>query len=195
MKKILYFLRLSLTLMLVCGVSAGALAATYSITQPIVKEREDREMREKYEDLLKIFKVDGAMLEESSEALEKGKEVVEGLEAVFDVSKDGKKIGVVVMTGSSGYGGPVKAAVAINNDGTIAGIKVLDISGETKGVGSRVIEEPGFIEQFTGKAVSDPLKISTDIDAISGATITSRAIAQDVGDAAKVFKEFAVSGK
>lgn len=181
--------------MLVCGIAAGALAATYSITQPIVTEREDREMREKYKDLLKLFKVEGAGLEENIEALEKGKESIEGLEAVFNVSKDGKKIGVAVMTGSSGYGGLVKAAIAINNDGTIAGIKILDVSGETKGVGSRVVEEPEFIEQFAGKTVNDTLKIGSDVDAISGASITSRAVTQDVRDAAKVFKEFAGSDK
>jgi len=184
-----------LTLMLVCGVSAGALAATYLVTQPVVEEREREEMKKQYEDVLKLFGVEGAEPIENGEALEKGKEVVEGLEAVFDIVKGTEKIGVAVTTGANGYGGPVKVAVAINADGTVVGVKVLDISGETKGVGTKVVEEPGFIEQFIGKAVSDPLKIGTDIDAISGATITSRAVTQGVSDAVKIFKEFAGSGK
>ncbi|HDP69446.1 MAG TPA: FMN-binding protein [Actinobacteria bacterium] len=191
MKKVFYFLRLSLTLMLVCGIAAGALAATYSVTQPVVEEQEKRETIEKYKDVLKIFEVQGIAPVENVEALKNGKEVVEGLEAVFDIVKGTEKIGVAITTGANGYGGLVKVAVAIKADGAIAGIKILDISGETKGVGDKVVEEPGFIKQFIGKTVNDPLKISTDIDAISGASITSRAVTQDVSDAAKIFKEFA----
>lgn len=186
-----YFLRLSLTLMLVCGIAAGTLAATYSVTQPIVEKREKEELVKKYEDLLKLFQTEGAELVENLEALEKGREVIEGLEAVFNVNKGDERLGVAIMTGANGYGGPVKATIAIDDDGVIVGVNVLDISGETKGVGSKVVEEPGFIEQFIGKTVNDPIQINTDIDAISGATISSRAVIQDVSDAAKVYREFA----
>jgi len=64
------------------------------------------------------------------------------------------------------------------NTDQILNVKILN-HAETPGLGSR-IEEEGFRSQFAGKTVQDPIAINQDIDIISGATISSRAVADAV---------------
>ncbi|MDI6799367.1 MAG: FMN-binding protein [Actinomycetota bacterium] len=192
MKNFLFYLKLGAVLMIFCIIAAASLAFTYSITEPIVKERETKEKIEKYKDVLAMFEVEGAAPEEDLEGLEEGKAIADSLLMVYRIVSGEEEVGMAIETGASGYGGPVKIAVAIRPDGSIAGVKILDVSGETKGVGSRVLEDPSFVAQFPGKTVEDPLKLKTDIDVISGASLSSGAVAKGVSDAAQVFK--AISG-
>ena len=86
---------------------------------------------------------------------------------------------IVTATDKEGYGGDIKITVGIKNDGTVSGISILSIS-ETAGLGMRATE-PAFYKQYEGKQ-TDRFVVSKDggdgepIDALSGATITSRAV-------------------
>jgi electron transport complex protein RnfG len=60
----------------------------------------------------------------------------------------------------------------------ILNIKILEHT-ETPGLGSR-IENDDFRQQFAGKSTQDPIAIGSDIDNISGATISARAVAEAV---------------
>lgn len=81
-----------------------------------------------------------------------------------------------------GYGGPVLVRITLDENGVISWI---DIGGarfmETEGVGSKV-REKAFMEQFIGK--TPPLSIREEIDAVSGATVSSEAAVKAVNDAA-----------
>jgi electron transport complex protein RnfG len=55
---------------------------------------------------------------------------------------------------------------------------------ETPGLGTKAFS-PQFLGQFVGKSVKDPIKPKEDIDAITGATITSRAVCKGVKSALK----------
>ena len=93
---------------------------------------------------------------------------------------------VVTTTDKDGYGGSIQISVGIMNDGTVNGISILSIS-ETAGLGMRATELE-FYGQYAGKA-ADKFYVSKDggegeaIDAISGATITSRAVTGAVNTA------------
>ena len=82
-------------------------------------------------------------------------------------------------TDKEGYGGDIQITVGITSDGTVNGISILSIS-ETAGLGMKA-KEPAFYEQYQGKQ-AEKFAVSKDggegepIDAISGATITSRAV-------------------
>ena len=80
-----------------------------------------------------------------------------------------------------GYGGPVLVRLSVDADGRIA---AMDVGGvrfmETEGVGSRV-KEDAFVQQFIG--LTPPLTPGEDIDTLSGATISSRAVIEAVNDA------------
>ena len=119
------------------------------------------------------------------------------------LAKDGDKvIGVVVtVVAHDGYGGDIKYSVGIANDGKIEGVSLLSIA-ETAGLGMKAKTDPSFLAQYAG-AKSDSFKVVKDgsgsssddkIDAISGSTITSRAITRGVNSAILVAKDLKSKG-
>lgn len=87
---------------------------------------------------------------------------------------------VVTATSKDGYGGAITVSVGINADGTIGGIEFLTI-GETVGFGMNA-KEPAWQGQFAGKpaqilsVTKSGASADNEVDAISGATITSNAV-------------------
>lgn len=109
----------------------------------------------------------------------------------FPARKDGKLIATAVKTFSpEGYSGDVWLMVGIDTTGSIITVAVVRHS-ETPGLGSKM-SAPEFIKQFTGKSsAKNKLKVSKDggeIDAISGATISSRAFSEAVELACETYK-------
>lgn len=108
-------------------------------------------------------------------------------EVVKAVDKSGKQLGYVFsVTNPDGYGGDVSLSVGIRNDGTVNGYETLSIS-ETAGLGMKA-KEPEFKSNFKNKK-ADKFEVVKDgsgknddskVDAISGATITSRAVTSAV---------------
>jgi hypothetical protein len=78
--------------------------------------------------------------------------------------------------GVRGYAGPVPVLVGVKPDGTITGVAVLE-NHETPAYAARV-EQGGFLRQFAGKSVRDPLRIGEDVDAVTRATVTSAAVTE-----------------
>ncbi len=105
---------------------------------------------------------------------------------------DGGETGyVITATDSEGYGGDIQITVGITADGTVSGISFLSIS-ETAGLGMKATE-PSFYEQYVG-VQTEKFAVSKDggegepTDAISGATITSRAVTGAVNAALAYFQ-------
>jgi Na+-translocating ferredoxin:NAD+ oxidoreductase RnfG subunit len=88
-------------------------------------------------------------------------------------NKDGKKTGVAVMEVQPGKWGPVKYIVALDLTGKVTNAAVMSYV-EQRG---RPISTKRFLSQFFGKTAKDPIMVGKDIDAVSGATISSRATA------------------
>jgi len=89
-------------------------------------------------------------------------------------------VGYAFMTNGKGYGGKIGILVGVETNRTLRGIRVISHQ-ETPGLGSK-ITNTAFLDQFTG-LVSDQLMLARDggaIDAITGATISSRAVAEGV---------------
>ena len=87
-------------------------------------------------------------------------------------------VGYAAVGEAPGYAGPIEMLVGIYPDGEISGVSIV-AQRESPGF-FRLIENQEFVLQFFGKAVSDPLQISQDIDAVSGATTSAEAIARSV---------------
>ena len=118
---------------------------------------------------------------------------VNGSEQTFFVGVvDGKPDEVVFESSGKGFGGPVGIVVGVNLDtNKIIGVGVTTHS-ETPGVGSRAKTDPTFVSQFKDKPLEEVFKVKSDggqVDAITGATITSRAVSAGVTEAGKVYKE------
>jgi electron transport complex protein RnfG len=105
---------------------------------------------------------------------------------------DGEPRAVTFETSGKGYGGDVGLMVGIDTkDNKILGVGVTT-HGETPGMGARAKTDPSFTAQFKGLPLKDPLKVTGDggsINAISGATITSRAVCSATNDAVELYEK------
>ena len=105
---------------------------------------------------------------------------------VYNATKDGADAGYCVQVTPKGFGGVLTMIVGINADGTIAGAKVTSHS-ETPGLGAKSQADPNWITQYAGQTADGQLQVTKDggtINAITGATITSRAVTDGVNTAA-----------
>jgi electron transport complex protein RnfG len=104
---------------------------------------------------------------------------------------DGKPVGIAFESYGKGYGGDVGLMVGINMEtDTIIGVGVTT-HAETPGLGAKAKEDPGFSAQFSGISALEPVKVSKDggsINAISGATITSRAVASAATNVNEIYQ-------
>jgi len=102
----------------------------------------------------------------------------------------GKPETVVFETSGKGFKGDIAMMVGVNiTDDKIVGIGITTHS-ETPGIGARAQTDPRFSGQFKGMPLAGNFKIKKEggqVDAISGATITSRGVADAVSDAAKTY--------
>lgn len=103
--------------------------------------------------------------------------------------KDGETVGLIFVTEANGYGGAVSVMTAVNMDGSVAAIEILDASNETPGLGQNVTKE-NFYTQFNGlKNDIAVIKGGTanaennEINAVTGATISSKAVTAAVNQA------------
>ncbi|MGD2039139.1 MAG: RnfABCDGE type electron transport complex subunit G [Desulfobacterales bacterium] len=105
---------------------------------------------------------------------------------------DGEPRAVTFETSGKGYGGDVGLMVGIDTkEDKIVGVGVTT-HGETPGMGARAKTDPSFTAQFKGLPLKDPLKVTGDggsINAISGATITSRAVCSATNDAVELYEK------
>ena len=86
-----------------------------------------------------------------------------------------------LRTTAKGFGDAVVIVkVTVGEDGKVSKL-VIDASTQTEYIGTRVMEEPEFAEQFIGQ--SGPFAIGENIDALSGATISSKAVVDAVNTA------------
>lgn len=116
--------------------------------------------------------------------------LVEGFEAI----KDDSTIGYVFKTLPKGYGGGLEVVVGISNEGTITGVRI-GSHNETPGLGAKSTDE-SFYGQYENMKANQEIGVSktqssdSEIQAISGATITSKAVTVGVNSAIKAFETF-----
>ena len=107
------------------------------------------------------------------------------IDGVYKATNDGEEIGYCVQVEPKGFGGNVTMIVGMNADGTVAGAKVTS-HAETPGLGAKSQADPNWITQFAGPTADGQLKVAKDggtINAITGATITSRGVCEAVTSA------------
>ena len=88
--------------------------------------------------------------------------------------------GEAITVAPRGYAGPINMLVGVDK-AKVVGVKILN-HRETPGLGNKIVK-PEFLRQFAGKTLTDPIEPKKDIDAITGATISSRAVSKGVREA------------
>lgn len=103
--------------------------------------------------------------------------------------KDDKVIGIILTTEAKGYGGNIKVMTAVNMDGKVIAVEIIEAADETPGLGQNVTK-PNWYAQFSGltKDISVVKGGSADaenneINAVTGATISSKAVTSAVNEA------------
>ena len=127
---------------------------------------------------------------ETAEAGEKAAATINGVSEA--VAEDGTVLGYVLdITTHEGYNGDIQFTMGIRMDGTVNGISLLSIS-ETPGLGMKAEEvlKPQFAEKNVGQFTytKTGAMTSDEIDAISGATITTNAVVNGVNAGLDCFK-------
>jgi electron transport complex protein RnfG len=112
--------------------------------------------------------------------------------SVFVGVYDGKPNTVAFEAEATGFADKVGLIVAFNvDDDKIVGLGVTTHK-ETPGLGAKAKEDPSFAKQFTGLPATDPLKVTQDgggINALGGATITSRGVCAGASSAIEIYKQ------
>lgn len=178
----------TISLMLITLIAGLLLGAVYEITKDPIRKENQRAKEEAYKavfadaDAFEDVKIDE---DKVAKALgEKGLDATIN-EAMKVLDKSGQQIGyVLTVTDHEGYGGDIQFAMGVQSDGTLNGISFLSIS-ETAGLGMKA-KEDAFRKQFEGKKTDQIVytkngaKADNEIDALSGATITTNAVTNGV---------------
>ncbi|MBU2590473.1 MAG: RnfABCDGE type electron transport complex subunit G [Nitrospinota bacterium] len=175
-------LKMGVTLAIFCGVAAASLQVVYSLTQPIIDENVRISAIKKRQEVIPEAKSFDPIEIESTKLV---KNVFAGKD------EDGNTIGYVMEITPRGFGGEIKATISVLPDGNIMNLAINKLDQqETPGLGARIVN-PSFRESFKGKS-GDALKLKKDggeIDAITSATISSRAVSSGMKGAWDWFME------
>lgn len=155
-----------------------ALSLTNKLTSPIIEKLDKQNQMDSMQKVLKAESYEKLTLYYSGEET-----------AVYHIAKNKNKIiGYIFVTEENGYGGAVSVMTAITPDGKIKSVYVLDVAEETPGLG-QLAASKDFYSQFSGLkdrislVKSEPDKDKNEIKALTGATVTSKAVTRAVNKA------------
>ncbi|MGB9677154.1 MAG: RnfABCDGE type electron transport complex subunit G [Candidatus Ratteibacteria bacterium] len=158
-----------LVITFICGLSGYLLAQVYNTTKPKIEEIKKQEE----EKLNKEIFPEGVKFEEKE---------ISGIKYISVLNEKGEEIGKIFDIKSFGYGGDIYFKVGIDNENRVKKVKIKE-HNETPGLGAKITQD-SFLNQFTGKTKDEIYlkkdKLDGKIDAITGATISSRAIVDGV---------------
>ncbi|MCI6034483.1 MAG: RnfABCDGE type electron transport complex subunit G [Firmicutes bacterium] len=189
----------AMILFLITLISGAALGLVYEVTKEPIAQQEQKAKNEAYQNVFEAAEDFTELTEETYSPDALTAFVKEnGFDASIDgvaqaLSGDGSVLGyVITVTDHEGYGGDIQFTMGVADDGTLNGISLLSIS-ETAGLGMRAGEV--LVPQFAGKQVEKFSYTKTgaasddQIDAISGATITTNAVVNGVNAGLLCFQE------
>lgn len=109
------------------------------------------------------------------------------LDSVYEVQVGGASAGYAIKVVASGSQGNIEMMVGVDGEGAVTGVSIVKNS-ETAGIGSKVMEnQNGVLDQFIGRSAADgTLAVGTNVDAITGATVSSKGVTAGVNAALAV---------
>lgn len=170
--------RIAFNLIAACFISGIVIAAVYYVTAPVAAEKAEQ------------------MKQESMRELVADAETfvpVPGREGWFEARRGGGAAAYIIPSETKGYGGTIKMLVAVTAEGKVIDYSILE-HNETPGLGDNA-QKPKFRNQFKDKTadhltvVKDPSN-QADIQAMTGATISSRAVTLAVKQAVEAVTAF-----
>ncbi len=164
-------LKLTFELTLIAAISAGILAFVSVKTRPARERAAEAKRLDAARQVLHLADGETFRQDEATGA--------------FLAEKDGHAVKAAVESASEhGYGGPIRVMVAANAAGEIIDFAVVTAT-ETPGLGSKIAGEP-FVNGLRGKALDANWHVRQDggdVDAVTSATISSRAACEAIAAA------------
>ncbi|OGC11595.1 hypothetical protein A3K48_03725 [candidate division WOR-1 bacterium RIFOXYA12_FULL_52_29] len=160
-------LKLAAVLTIFCLISAGALAYVYNLTRPMIAANS----------ALSFKRSMGEVISADS--------FTPGSQGCYLARKGKETVGYVFPVNPAGYGGAIEMMVSLDKGGKVIAVKIIS-NKETPGLGTNILN-PKFLKQFSGKSVGDKIKAKEDIDAVTGATISSNGVCKGVRQALELF--------
>ncbi|MGG5461696.1 RnfABCDGE type electron transport complex subunit G [Clostridium sp. B9] len=177
-------LKLGLILCLITSFAGVFLGLANEFTKEVIAQNSKLSSDDLKELLPNANKIEDFTFEKSEDS---------SVSEVFEAKSNSNTEGYVIKVSPKGFNGAIDMVVGINNEGEIGGIKVLS-QAETPGLGAR-IEETEFTDKFKNLTVNDEIKIvksspnnNTEIQGLTGATISSNAVLSGVNDALNFYK-------
>lgn len=182
----------ALALTLITLVAGVALGGVYEITKDPIAKQEAQAKAEAYEQVFtdaaafEAVEMDDTLTKTIRDQLDQEGYKAQSIEEVMRAEdQSGETLGYAfTVVTSEGYGGDIQFSMGVQNDGTLNGISILSI-GETAGLGMNA-DTPAFKDQFVGKQVEklqytkNGATQNDEINAISGATVTTNAMTNGV---------------
>ena len=182
----------ALALTLITLVAGVALGGVYDITKDPIAKQEAQAKAEAYEQVFtdaaafEAVEMDDTLTKTIRDQLDQEGYKAQSIEEVMRAEdQSGETLGYAfTVVTSEGYGGDIQFSMGVQNDGTLNGISILSI-GETAGLGMNA-DTPAFKDQFVGKQVEklqytkNGATQDDEINAISGATVTTNAMTNGV---------------
>ncbi|HWQ21715.1 MAG TPA: FMN-binding protein [Clostridia bacterium] len=182
-------IKLGLILGTYCIVGCVGLAFVYNSTSKTIAQRQQADLNA---GLAEVFPA-ATGFTPTDKVTSSNPKVV--FDAAYEADGPSGSLGLAVKVHGPSYGGDTTLIVGVSNDGTIAGVKVLE-NKDTPGLGANAANPKYYVDkatrttfagQFAGKKLTDGFEVKKDVIAITSATITSRSITnlvQAVGKAA-----------
>lgn len=192
-------IRPAITLFLICVVITGALATVNGITKPIIEERDKAALQESLTVVLPGADSFSDAVDRET-LLSRGYQPGETVKNLYEAGAGGETVGYVVEVAPRGYGGEISILVGIDNNLSVTGVKILS-HNETPGLGSKA-ENEAFLNQYLGTIPENLYRVvktapsqDGDIAALSGATVTSRAVSKGISEAASLVRSLVKGGE
>ncbi len=194
------FMKDALVLSLITLISGCCLGGAYGLTKQKIYEINMASTIESYKQVMPAEEYDDATYADALTAAQSDGKIAadNGGASLISVvaAKDasGAETGYIVKGSAAGYGGSVIVVVGVDADLKVTGISFPETLPETAGLGQKATE-PAFYEQFAGKGTKLSVKKGggageDEIDAISGATITSTAVTNTVNAATEFVQDY-----
>ena len=181
-------LRLITAMMITCVVAGTGLAITYALAAPRIAEQdrlaEERSLKAAQSEADSFEAIDDAEVLDSAAQVALPAEIT----GVYRAMKGGEPIGWAVRLASRGYGGPMQLVIGLDTSGSVTGVSILS-QAETPGLGTKVLTEKDFLEQFVQLPGGFTDADVRALDVISGSTKSSNGVRNGVAAAGRVYAD------
>lgn len=189
-------LRVAATLAGVAVVATALVAGSKELTESAIRDHRTADRLGRIEELIPPQRYDNRMLEDTVRIRDSGRLGTEEPVTVYRAREDGEPVAVAFrVVAPEGYNGAIELLVAIETEGRLLGVRVLD-HRETPGLGDGIeSRKSDWVAQFAGHGLGNPPAEDWDVaqdgggfDALTGATITSRAVIRALRRALELFQ-------